>query len=267
MAGVTAAVALLIFLIAVLMARRGQKAAYYSVRRGAQRSANQWLSWAFIALLLSGLMFGASILVPDFSLPAALPQASTATASAPLTSVLASPLRTQTPKPSATAKPKPTAAVKPSPQPTPTLTVTPKATAILEPTSALISPTETLVPQTPTATPGPAAPNKRLTLSSIASGIDATGAPVDAATTFTVGVKSIYVFFDFRDVPPNALLRHTWFRNGGSVYYFSQRFPGTSTSGTTFVLWSPAGGFRAGLYEVRVQVGGVQQFVANFEVK
>jgi len=50
------------------------------------------------------------------------------------------------------------------------------------------------------------------------------------------------------------------------VYFFSRRFPGTSPSGTSYVVWSPAGGFRVGLYEVRVQVGGVQQFVANFEV-
>jgi hypothetical protein len=110
------------------------------------------------------------------------------------------------------------------------------------------------------------APNKRLVLSAIASSLDDNGAPIDAGTTFTRGVESIYIFFEYRDVPPSALLRHTWFRDGGSVYFRSERL-GDTSNGAGHVMWSPSGGFRAGLYEVRLQLGGVPQFVANFEVK
>jgi hypothetical protein len=149
-------------------------------------------------------------------------------------------------------------------QPTPTV----KATPIPEPTSSLVSSSAAPSQESPLPTPTPAivAPNKRLVLNTIASGVDANGAPVDAGTTFTRGVKSVYVFFDFRDVPPSALLRHTWFRNGGSVYFRSVRFK-KNGAGTDYVFWSPPNGFRAGLYEVRLVLGGVPQFVANFEVK
>ncbi len=146
---------------------------------------------------------------------------------------------------------------------------TTKATPIPEPTSILVSSVVTSEQQSPlpTPTPGPAAPNKRLILLAITPGVDASGQPLAASTTFSAGVASVYIFFDFRDVPPSALLRHSWFRNGELSFFFSQRFPSQDATGTTFVQWSPRGGFRAGLYEVRVQLGGVPQFVANFEVK
>lgn len=103
-------------------------------------------------------------------------------------------------------------------------------------------------------------------LNTIASGVDENGAPIGAGTTFTRGVPSVYIFFDYQDAPPSALLRHTWFRNGGSVYFRSERLK-ESGSGTGHVVFAPQGGLRAGLYEVRLQLGGVPQFVANFEVK
>ncbi len=103
-------------------------------------------------------------------------------------------------------------------------------------------------------------------LNAIASGIDANGAPTDVGTTFARGVETIYIFFDFHDVPPSALLRHTWFRDGGSVFFRSKRLT-KNGRGTDYVSWSPPGGFQPGLYEVRIALGGVPQFVANFEVK
>jgi hypothetical protein len=103
-------------------------------------------------------------------------------------------------------------------------------------------------------------------LNAIASGIDGSGLPVGAGTQFTSGVASIYVFFSFRDVPPSALLRHSWFRDGGSVYFRSEPF-GTTGAGMSYVEWAPRGGMRPGLYEVRLALGGVPQFVANFEVR
>jgi hypothetical protein len=180
------------------------------------------------------------------------------------------------PTPTATTEPTaaPTARVTVSPRPldsplnspVPTPAAIRKATPILEPTSALISPLPTPTPAVPTPTPGPVAPNKRLVLNAIATGIDESGLPLSAGTEFTRGVKTIYVFFDYRDVPPSALLRQSWFRNGGSVNFRSERF-GLTGNGLSYVSWSPRNGFRTGLYEVRLALGGVPQFVANFEVK
>ena len=38
-------------------------------------------------------------------------------------------------------------------------------------------------------------------------------------------------------------------------------------SGVASISWTPDGGFEPGLYEVRVLLGNVPQFVANFEVR
>ncbi len=142
-------------------------------------------------------------------------------------------------------------------------TTLPHPTLAPEPTAAMSSPLPT--PET-APTPALVEPDKRLVLNVIASGIDENGQPVGAGTTFQAGTPTLYVFFDYRDVPPDALLRHTWFRDSGSVYFNSQRF-NQNGAGLAAIEWSPRGGFKPGLYEVRLQLGGVPQFVANFEVR
>jgi hypothetical protein len=278
-AWVAAGAAVLLFLNALVTARRSQRAAYYSVRRDAQRMASRRLSIAGLAALAAAGLFAASALIPAAAPPAleatppvaaaariSLDPSATPEPTAmdePADSPLSSPLPTPTSPAKATPIPEPTSALI-SPLPTPASTA--KATPILEPTSALISPLPAPTIAEPTPLPGPVAPNRRLVLNAIASGIDDNGLPLGAGTEFTPGVRSIYIFFDFRDVPPSALLRQAWFRDGGSVNFRSERF-GLTGDGVTYVVWSPRNGFRAGLYEVRLALGGVQQFVANFEVK
>ena len=140
-----------------------------------------------------------------------------------------------------------------------------QATPIPEPTSSLIGSLPTLEPTAPPSA-AQVPPDKRLVLSAVAGGIDANGAPMGVGTTFERGTETIYIFFDFQDVPPSALLRHSWFRDGGSVFFRSKRLT-QNGRGTDYVSWSPPGGFQPGLYEVRVALGGVLQFVANFEVR
>ncbi len=139
-------------------------------------------------------------------------------------------------------------------------TATPSPTPIPEPTSSLLPPAE------PTPTPAQAAPDERLALLAIASGIGADGAPVGVTTSFSTEAKSIYIFFTYQDVPPSALLRHAWFRDGGSVFFGSKRLP-ARVRGQDHIFWSPSERLQPGLYEVRVSLGGVLQFVANFEVR
>jgi len=248
-AGLLALCALFIFLDAVLMARRAQRAAYYSTRRQLNQTANRRLGASLIALLAAGLVWLAGLILPR-------PPAATV-ATAPLATLRAEPTATPTAAPTMTPIPTPTA-----PPPTATPLPTPKATPIPEPTSSLVP----QPPAEPTVTPAQAAPDERLALLAIASAVGDDGAPVGATTSFPKEGKSIYIFFSYQDVPPSALLRHTWFKDGNSVFFGSKRLP-PNGRGRDYVSWSPPEGLQPGLYEVRVSLGGVLQFVANFEVR
>jgi hypothetical protein len=67
-------------------------------------------------------------------------------------------------------------------------------------------------------------------------------------------------------VPNNTLLRHTWYRNGNSVHFDSLTWT-REGSGNAYVVWLPEGEIEDGLYEVRVMLGTVRQFSANFMVR
>ncbi|MCS6846753.1 MAG: hypothetical protein RMN52_03440 [Anaerolineae bacterium] len=264
-AGIVALVALLIFLNAIWVARWARRAAYYGVRRDAQRTANRRLTLAISVFALAGVLLVTSWIVPRET--AQPPPLSAARAEAGIGTATAS-LEPATAIPDVTPVVATTTEDTPPIQPTslPTLQPTSSATPIPEPTSALVSPVATPANGSTAAGEAQIPPDKRLVLNAIAIGVDANGAPIGAGTTFTRGVETIYIFFDFRDVPPSALLRHSWFRDGGSVFFRSKRLA-KNGQGTDYVSWSPPGGFQPGLYEVRIALGGVPQFVANFEVR
>lgn len=288
-AGLIALIALLIFLNASRVARRAQRAAYYGVRRNAQRATQRRLTLSISTFALAGALMAISRALPDDtarSLPPADAEVTRAEADETVipavtvfsvTPVVATPTNAEIAptRPAASATQQPTPQATPIPEPTSALsgalatladTPTPQATPIPEPTSALSSALATPADAPTLPSAARVASDKRLTLNAIASSIDASGAPIGVGTTFTQGVETIYIFFDFRDVPPSALLRHSWFRNGGSIFFRSSRL-GKNGQGTAYVSWSPPGGFQPGLYEVRVALGGVPQFVANFEVR
>ena len=246
--GFLALCALLIFLSAVLSARRARRAAYYSTRRQLNKTANRQLGASLIVLLTAGLAWAASLILPR-------PPAATIATIAPVTRLAELPTTspTATPVPTPTALP-PTATTVPSP--------TPKPTPIPEPTSSLLA----RPPDAPAPTPAQPAPDERLTLIAIASAVSADGAPVGATTSFSKETGAVYIFFSYQNVPPSALLRHAWFKDGGSVFFGSKRLPANGR-GSDYISWSPPDGLQPGLYEVRVSLGGVLQFVANFEVR
>ncbi len=249
-AGLLALIALLIFLSAVFTARRAQRAAYYSTRRQLNRLANRQLGFSISVLMIAGLVWVVSVILPR------PPAATLATAApptrpaAPTATATASPTAAPTPTPTVLL---PTATIEPSP--------TPKATPIPEPTSSLL-----VSPSPDVPTPAQAAPDERLALLAIASGIGDDGTPIGEATSFSGETKTIYIFFSYQNVPPSALLRHAWFKDGGIVFFGSKRLPAQGR-GQDHIFWSPPEGLQPGLYEVRVSLGGVLQFVANFEVK
>jgi hypothetical protein len=245
-AALIAAVAALSFLRALMRSRRAQRAAYYSIRREAQRTANRQLSTSLtLFVIAAGLGIISAIMPPDRNAPASAPAAF--------------PSHTPTIGINAPDSPsaQPTVYIVPTNTPA-RVTTLPNITATAPPTPARA------IIATPTITP--ALTQRHMTLRAISSAIDASGAPISATTEFSKGVRAIYVVFDYRDVPTDLLMRHTWFRNGGSVYFDSASWTQSGT-GSAHVAWTPPGGFEPGLYEVRVLLGNIKQFSANFMVR
>ncbi|MCS7059540.1 MAG: hypothetical protein RMN25_00075 [Anaerolineae bacterium] len=261
---VIAALAVIVLMAAIRKARHAQRAAYYVTRRHAQNTANQQLLWSIgLFLIAAGVFIVAQIM------PQPLPE-NALTARSDMTAAVLTTVTFSTPQPSPTMNslPKPVSASQtapsiegrptdapPSPPPLPT--PIPTQTTVEESATAASSHTDTTAPPVE---------GKHLMLRAIAGGADASGLPINPSSEFQAGIPSIYIFFDFQNVPVGQRLRHNWFRNGGSVFFES--FPWErSGSGNAFIEWAPARGFDVGLYEVRVFLEDELQFVANFEVK
>ena len=224
------------FMRAVAGIRRARTAAYYSTRREAQRIVSQRLSTSITLVIIAAGLVIVGLILPSERPATGPPLESTVIAGAPDN--------------------QPTVYIVPTS--TPAATLTPVASQTPQPTAAhAIIATKSAVTETL---------DRHLTLRAIANAVDALGLPISATTEFTKGVPTVYVFFDYRDVPSGTLMRQTWFRDGGSVYFDSNTWTRTG-DGSTYVMWSPKNGFEPGLYEVRIMLGNVKQFSANFMVR
>ncbi|MCL5995511.1 MAG: hypothetical protein M1546_05575 [Chloroflexi bacterium] len=241
-AAILSIIAAFLIITAYFGARRGQRAAYYSTRREAHRQATRRASTGLTMFVIAaGLAIVGKIIPSELVQPA------------PDEPPLAPPsVIVETVTPPA----QPTVFIVPSSTPAPTRTPEPTRTPRTT-TAHIIIPTKTA-----TATIF----DKHMTLSAISSAVDAAGQPISPTTEFTQGVSTIYIFFDYQDLPKGALLRHTWFHDGGSVHFESITWT-EPESGVAHVSWSPPKGFEAGLYEVRLLLGNTKQFTANFIVR
>jgi hypothetical protein len=240
-----------LMVLGVLHARKARDGAFYGLRRDARLAANRRFGAALFVLVLAAVLYLFHFAVPDLNLPAD-PELGTASATPAPTGIAGQPIAAPTVTPAST----------PTRQP-----ATPTAIASATPAVAA---TETVLSVETLPTLAPATPlqpgTQRLALRAVASGIDANGMPVDEGTRFAARTKEVYIFFDFQNVPPSALVRHTWFHKSGSVYFRSDAL-NRNGSGMAALSWAPDGGFEPGLYEVRVLLGNVPQFVANFEIR
>jgi hypothetical protein len=279
-AGLALLTAIGAFLIGITGGRRGKRAQYYAIRRMAQEQTNRRITFGFWALVFAGLLFGLSSFLPqDLSAneagPVALDTAAPLPAPTNVSNVSNVPLEvsaevlTPTVAEQATAPSLPTVA--PSTTPTPNLPAPPTPT-LTAPTQTPIA-TQSVAGATPTSsassdtgTPFNATVSQALALRAIGTGWSKSGELQGVATEFEIGTKTITVFFNFQNVPKGSLLRHSWLKDGKTLSFSSATFtkPGR---GTDALSWTPRGGFAAGLYEVRVSLGNVQQFVANFLVR
>ena len=239
-------------------AARARDAAFYGTRREARLMSNRRLALAFGAFVLAGACWFARGMLPDLTVE---------NVAAFLQSQVATPQPGPAPAPTAVAAAATAAPAPATPEPTVQPTAAPaQPTPAASPTSAP-SVTLTAAPE-PTRAPtiSPARAEQRLQLHAVASGITAAGEPRDSNTRFPSRTKTIHVFFAYHDVPPSASIRHTWFHNGGSAYFGNDMLDKIG-AGVASISWTPSGGFEPGLYEVRVLLGNVPQFVANFEVR
>lgn len=284
-AAITLLLAIVILLTGVVVSQRGQKAIYYAARREAQRSASRLYSWSVWCIGLAAALFVAGRFLPSEALPNNEPQPAITpmstqtqlepTGIAPTASVAeGTPTVLAPAPPTATPNPDP-----PSANSSPTFTAIPfVATPTLAPQVIEITPladgTATAIAIVAESTPTPVQPvvitviasGKPLNLRAVSAAVDGNNAPISPSTQFSSGVQTIYVVFDFQDIPRGTVLRHTWLRNGVSVSFSSAPFtkPGI---GTDNISWTPIGGFVPGLYEVRVALANTIQFTANFLVK
>ncbi len=249
---VLAVIGLACLVFGISGAQRARDAAFYGTRREARLSSNRYLMIAVAALALAAASFVMRGALPDFTVER-------------VWALIAERVNAPAP-PADPSEPTAVAQLEATLEPTPALT--PETAP--EPTSVPATATPTIAAlasatHTPAATVS-ARVDQRMQLHALASGISSTGEPVDARTRFESRTRTIHVFFTYHDVPPSASIRHTWFHNGGSAYFGNDMLDRFG-SGVASISWTPDGGFEPGLYEVRVLLGNVPQFVANFEVR
>lgn len=226
-------------LAALVQGSQASKAAYYAARRENIKAAQRTLLFGLGFCLVAATCFGLSLLFPETSLAPAVKPALEPT---PTIAQIA-----------------PTIAPSPT-QPPPTATkITPSATPP--------EPTPTTIPDTPTpAASAIPTTEPALKLRVISPQITQSGEPLGGGSEFTQPVKSIYIFYEFHNLPPGQILSHDWVRGGVAQYHASDPLK-ISGDGIANVAWSPAGGFTPGLYEVRFTLNTRRVFVANFVVR
>lgn len=230
----SAIIAAAVLLASVLDASRARRGAYYVIRRKMMESAARK---GFTGLILMGVAVA-------FGLAAVVLKANTAPPAAP-----------SPPPPALTLMP-----TRPLPTALPTQTMAPLPTATLPP------PTPAPSPLPITQTPAPAAAEPLLALRVISPRITESGEPLGAATEFTQATKTIYIFYEYKNLPPAQTLTHEWLR-GGALQYRASELLKFSGDGIAYVAWVSPQNIPGGLYEVRFTLNNKRMFVANFSAR
>ena len=300
LAAIVAGLAVLLLVLALRTIQTAQRGVYYSTRKRSQKLGIRLLKSSLIIGVVAAVVWFSKPFAPlTIILPISIGQflptvtaipTQTAAATKIPTSTIVIPIATETstatstPFP-ATSTPSPTATeISPSSTativisqtqstftPTPSVVVkeikTPTPVKVLSPfNSPVITPTMSSAIigaiNSPVATPVP----KHLKFRAIGSDTDANGDVIGIGTEFVRGIQKIIIVFDFYDMPAEAYIQHSWFREGNNVYFDRLQWT-TQGSGLASMSWTPDGGLIPGLYEVRVLLNDQPQFVANFLIR
>lgn len=208
------------------------------------------LYWIVVGLpLLLGLIAAITWAAWQLGQPAAEPGGET-----PLTQAVAQ----------ASVEPLPSA---PSPGPAPVETL-PPATDTPTPSP---SPTPSPVPPTPTPMPSPGAPV--VTQGSpfhhlILARAVKNNQPVDPGDRFPAGIRTIYLFFDYRNMAPGTAWTHVWLWDNRELGRTDEKWPDDyGATGTAYRFFNVQNGYQPGAYQVQLLVNDQVVASASFVVE
>jgi hypothetical protein len=237
----------LLFIASAIQAMRAGRqlrgAAYYAVRQEALNRTRRWAFLASVAFLATG---GLAIYLSNVPVPASIASVPTPTA------VVAAPNR---PLPTATFTSSPTRA--PSRTPLPTFTAVPTLTP-----TATLPPNLPGVLQTPVPSAVPAAPNAKLTFTTLASVVDNKGAPSDPGLAFPSGTRSVRLFFRAANVNNGAAWSVVCFKGNQIVDSYIDLWKWGPRTQTARAFCGIDGS--PGTYTVAAYLGPTKQFAINF---
>lgn len=169
---------------------------------------------------------------------------------------------------------------RPRPTMTPTVTLekpTPAPTfALEEPTeAAAAAPTLTSEPElTPTPAPPPTrapsvvAEGSPFTNLTFAVGITEDSQPQGEKREFEQGTPIVYMFFDYKNIPPGTEWGHVWLWDKTEMSRYEDVWPSTwGPVGRAWVYYSPTDGYQLGPYEVQLLVDGTTVATGTFVVR
>jgi hypothetical protein len=277
--GALFALALVLFLLALIQLRRSRKGAYWRLRRQAgQSGAKLLLSALALFALAAALTFYSGLAAIAFrGLFATQPEqvyqgvvVPTWTPTSPLLMTAShtptfTATATDTLVPSATATATPsrtrTATRTPTPTFTPTVTNTPTPTFTLSPTF------EQILKLTQPALVTMRQPGESVLLAITAAdqtlSLDHT--PVEPKTTFGIGVKRIYLFFAFENMNNGVRWSRVLYREGVAVQGQTYLW-GMGESGDSFFFFGNDEGYASGDYQIRLFVGSDEVSRFNFSI-
>lgn len=259
-----------LFLLSLYQLRRGRTGQYWRIRRQAgQFGGKLFLTSLALFALSFALAFYSGLATIAFRGINNLFVAGT-----PVLQGVALPTMTTT----ETETPIPTATTRPTSTPTPTLTATritltptPEPSSTLTPTLTL-TPTET---QTPTITPTPTATyesvlqltppystrqaraDASIQITAADEAVSESLTPLQPRTTFSMGVKRIYLFMNFQAMDDGVAWTRVLYRDDvpvqGQAYLWSM-----GENGAGFFFFGSEDGYLPGSYEVRLYLGDVE---------
>jgi hypothetical protein len=232
--------------LAVFYFVKSRRAPYYAARGGALKQAKRWLLVTLGALVLA---IDLLVVVPRLAKVWRRPEEPALDTPAP--TLVAT----------ATTTPRPTRA------PTTTPTRRPTATPPFIPTStpAIPLPEPALTPL-PSAVPS--GEDARITIVTLAAGLDDDGQPVDPGDEFPPGDHRVYLFISYQGMINGTAWTFATCREGEYLDSSTQLWE-WGEEGRTCLYYEPAGGYEPGVYEMRVfieeRLQGVAQFVITEE--
>jgi hypothetical protein len=216
---------------AVTSFRRAQRAPYFRIRRDSSRAGWRWAAIFVVALAVTVGAIYARATLPPPDLQAILP--------APL-----GPSSSQTPGPLVASS-------------TPNLSLTPKNALEAPPSITPTQPTPSATPTLPIATiqsEVTPSPDASIRITDISSDISADLQPVNADTTFPVGLPRLYVWIEYASMADGVSWSRVLLLDGSVIRTESEEWV-RGEEGSAYYYFDAQGGWPAGQYEIQFYIG------------